>query len=79
MRKDTGSFASKQPQGEKPNPKIADAVKVKASGGEFSCIQAEKLTAELQVAMESVGITLDLLEIRIANCQHFINHQNFRF
>ena len=69
MRKDAGSFASKRSTVEKPDPRIAEAVKAKASGGEFSCFQAEQLAVELQVPMGDIGVTLDLLEIRIAHCQ----------
>ncbi len=68
-KKDAGAFASKRPKGEIPEPRIAKAVQEKAAGGEFSCLQAEKITADLQVTMDKVGATLDLLGIRIAKCQ----------
>jgi len=68
-RKEGGSFAAKRPPGEKADPRIAEAVKAKTAGGEFTCRDAEKLTAALQVTMDKIGATLDLLEARIANCQ----------
>jgi hypothetical protein len=69
MRKEAGTFAAKHPNADGQDPRIAEAVKAKAVGGEFSCFQAERLAAELQVPMSDIGIALDLLEIRIAQCQ----------
>ena len=69
MRKDAGTFAAKRSPEETPDPKIAEAVKANTSDGEFTCFQAEKLAADLQVPMGRIGITLDLLGIRIAKCQ----------
>jgi hypothetical protein len=68
-RKNAGAFASKWSKEEKPDPRIAEAVQASAAGGEFSCLQCEQLATELQVKIGKVGVTLDLLEIRIARCQ----------
>jgi hypothetical protein len=68
-QKDAGSFAAKRPPGEILDPQIAAAVREQTVKGEFTCHQAEQLAANLQVEMEKVGATLDLLEIRIASCQ----------
>jgi len=65
---DAGSYAAKHPT-ESIDPHIAEAVKAGTVRGEFSCSQAEKVALKMQVAMEKVGATLDLLEIRIARCQ----------
>jgi hypothetical protein len=68
-RKDAGSFAAKRSPDEKPDPKIAAAIQKQAGKGEYSCHQAEQLAVQLQAGMDTVGATLDLLEIRIAACQ----------
>jgi hypothetical protein len=68
-RKDAGNFASKWSKGEKPDPQIAEGIKAGAAGGGFSCLQCEQLAKDLQVKIGKVGVTLDLLEIRIAQCQ----------
>jgi hypothetical protein len=68
-RKETGAFGAKRSPGEKPDPRIAEAIRSGVEEGEFSCLQAEELTMGLQVGMEGVGAALDLMEIRIARCQ----------
>jgi hypothetical protein len=69
MQKDAGSFAAKRKQGEKADPRIAEAVKAAAVDGEFSCLQAEDLVKRLHVTMEETGVALDLSGIRISRCQ----------
>lgn len=69
MRKDTGSFADKRGAGEKIDPRIAEAVQAKTADNEFSCHHAEQLAEDIQVPMEAIGATLDLMGIRISRCQ----------
>lgn len=68
-RKDAGAFASKRPKSEKPDPRIAEALTTKVTGGELPCHQAEQIAASLQVDLGNVGAALDLMGIRITRCQ----------
>ncbi|MCL2669618.1 MAG: hypothetical protein FWE89_02935, partial [Syntrophaceae bacterium] len=56
-------------RGAKPDKRLGVVLKARAEGGSLGCPAAEKLTAELGVAMAAVGRNADLLEIRINCCQ----------
>ena len=49
--------------------KIVKAVRLKTVDGEIACADASSITGELNVAMSEIGVTLDLLGIRITKCQ----------
>jgi hypothetical protein len=66
---DAGKYALKHPPGKKPNERIAKAIREKASGRELACGMAEKISKELKINMSEVGITADLLELKIKKCQ----------
>jgi hypothetical protein len=66
---DAGKYALKHPTGKRPNEQIAKAIREKSSGGELACGLAEKISKELKVDMSEVGITADLLEMKIKKCQ----------
>ena len=66
---DAGKYASKHPAGTKPNEGIAKAIREKSPGGVLACGMAEKISKELKVDLAEVGITADLLEMKIKKCQ----------
>jgi hypothetical protein len=66
---DAGKYALKHAPGMKPNEKIAKVIREKCSGTELACGIGEKISKELKVDMSEVGITADLLEMKIKKCQ----------
>jgi len=66
---DAGKYALKYPPGKRPNEQIAKAIREKSSGGELACAMGEKISKALKVDMSEVGITADLLEMKIKKCQ----------
>ena len=66
---DAGHYAAKHSPEKKINHKIAEAVKLQALSGKISCTSCHKIAGDLKVPTADVGITLDLLEIRINRCQ----------
>ena len=66
---DAGKYALKHPPGKRPNEQIAKAIREKSSGRELVCAMGEKISKELKVDMSEVGITADLLEMKIKKCQ----------
>jgi len=68
-RKQTGEFKRKHPPDRQAAPAIVAAVRKKKRNNELSCAQAENIAREQQVALAEIGVTLDLLEIRIGKCQ----------
>lgn len=65
----SGKYALKHPPGKKPNERIAKAIQEKSLEGELPCERAERISEELQVSLSEVGITTDLLGIKIKKCQ----------
>jgi len=65
---DAGHYAAKH-SGAKLNEKIAEKVREKMSDGSLSCGSAHTIAAALKVKPSEVGMTLDLLEVRIGKCQ----------
>jgi hypothetical protein len=65
----SGKYALKHPQGKKPNEQIAKAIREKSPGNELACAMGEKISKELKVDISEVGITADLLEMKIKKCQ----------
>ncbi len=66
---DAGKYAAKHPPGTALNERIAQAIREKTSGGELVCAMGEKISQELKVSIAEVGITADLLEMKIKECQ----------
>ena len=66
---DKKPFAEKHPRGAKANPKIADAIRQKASKGKLACAVAFKISGDLSVTPAEIGYTLDILDIHINKCQ----------
>ena len=67
--KDAGKYGAKHPRGMTLNEQIAKAIRGKSSGGAIACGTCEKISKELEVEISEVGITADLLEIKIIKCQ----------
>ena len=65
---DAGHYAAKH-SGANLDEKIAAKVREKMSDNSISCGAAHTIARELDVAPSEVGVTLDLLEIRIGKCQ----------
>jgi hypothetical protein len=53
----------------KINPIIASKVKEKSRDGQLPCAVAFKIAEELDISPAEIGVTLDLLEIKISKCQ----------
>ena len=66
---DSGKYALKHPPGIRPNEQIAKEIREKSPGGELACGMGEKISKELKVDISEVGITADLLEMKIKKCQ----------
>jgi hypothetical protein len=66
---DAGHYAAKHPAETQPDPQIARAVKKKVSDGGIACATAFKIASDLNVPPASVGVVIDLLEVRIEKCQ----------
>ena len=67
--KDRGCYAKKRLPGLKLNPAIAEAVKQGSSDGKISCAAAFKVARKLKATPGEVGVTIDLLEIPVIQCQ----------
>ena len=65
---DAGHYAAKHKDTEL-NEKIAVKVREKMSDNSLSCGAAHAIAEELKVKPSGVGVTLDLLEVRIGKCQ----------
>ena len=67
--KDAGKYSAKHRSGTIINEQVARMVREKSPGGELACAMGEKISKELKVEISEVGITADLLEIKIKKCQ----------
>lgn len=65
---DAGHYTAKHPEGMEVNPQIATQIKTNLVDGRISCAAAHKIAEELQVSPADVGVTIDLLEVRITQC-----------
>lgn len=63
-----GSYREKR-RGAELNEKIAEAIKERSRNGTITCVDAHRIAEELNVSPEEVGANIDLLEIRIIECQ----------
>jgi len=66
---DAGKYAAKHPPGTTLDEKIAKAILDKSPRGTLACGAGEKISRQLEVKISEVGMTADLLEIKINKCQ----------
>ncbi len=64
-----GHYATKHPEGTGLNSEIAAQVKAETVENRISCADAHQIAEKIHVAPAEVGITIDLLEVRINQCQ----------
>lgn len=67
-RKDDGKFADKR-KGTSLNEAVASMLRNQAKDNRISCFHAHNISKELNVSPEEVGANIDLLELRIVECQ----------
>lgn len=68
-RRDKGNFTSKHAPGRRADPRISETLRRQATDGELTCSQAFGMAANLNVSPAEVGISLDLNELRLTECQ----------
>lgn len=68
-KEDAGHYAKKHLHDSKVNPEIEAALKQLASNREVPCAVAFKIASDLNMEPGDVGITADLLEMRLTKCQ----------
>ncbi len=68
-KEDEGHFSRKHLHDSKVNPDIEEALKQLAPNGEVPCAVAFKIASDLNIEPGDVGITVDLLEMRLTKCQ----------
>jgi hypothetical protein len=66
---DAGHYRLKHPSKTKLNHGIAEAVKRKATNNRIPCVSAHEIADATHATPAEVGVVLDLLEMRITNCQ----------
>ena len=66
---DAGKYALKHPPGARPNERIAKAIRENSFDGTLACGMGEKISKGLKVDLSEVGITADLMEIKVEKCQ----------
>ena len=66
---DAGKYSAKHRSSTIINEQVARMVREKSPGGKIACATCEKISKELGVKISEVGITADLLEIKIKKCQ----------
>jgi hypothetical protein len=66
---DADRYAAKHPEGRILNKKIAAAVRKRAANEEINCADASAIAENFRADMLEVGVTIDLLEIRLRRCQ----------
>lgn len=66
---DAGRYAAKHAPGERPDEKIAAALRQHGREGQIACADAERIGKSIGVSLAEVGKTIDLLEFRIGRCQ----------
>ena len=68
-KEDAGHYAEKHLHDSEVKPEIEAALKQLASNGELPCAVAFKIATDLDIEPGDVGITADLLEMRLTKCQ----------
>ncbi|MCJ7686349.1 MAG: hypothetical protein MUO68_18870 [Desulfobacteraceae bacterium] len=68
-KENKGHYAKKHLHDSEVKPEIEAALKQLASNGEIPCAVAFKIAADLDIEPGDVGVTADLLEMRLIKCQ----------
>ena len=68
-KEDAGHYAKKHLHDREVKPEIEEALKQLASNREVPCAVAFKIASDLNIEPGDVGITADLLEMRLIKCQ----------
>ncbi len=68
-KEDAGHYAKKHLHDSEVRPEIEGALKQLAPNGEVPCAIAFKIAADLNIEPGDVGVTADLLEMRLIKCQ----------
>lgn len=68
-KKDEGKFRAKHPQGATPDKNIAAHLRGVIREGTVHCAAAFVVAERLGIAPQEVGVTIDLLEAKIDECQ----------
>ena len=66
---DEGHYAEKHPGGTEIHRTAAESIKQRSSYGKLTCKEAHAISSTLKIAPAEVGKTLDLMEVRITECQ----------
>ena len=66
---DAGKYTAKHPPETTLNEQIAEAIRKKSPGRTLLCARGEEIARELRVGIAEVGVTADLLEMKIKECQ----------
>ena len=69
LGKNIAKYSGKHPPGTTPDPAIAAAATARALEGHVTCATAHDLATELAVTPGEVGRTIDLLDLRLTECQ----------
>ncbi len=67
--RDEGHYADKHGAHEQYDHAIADAIRKRSAGGKLSCAAAFRIAGEMNIEPSGVGRAMDLLEIKIVQCQ----------
>jgi len=67
--KDAGNYGAKHGSESSLNRDIGQAVEKRAVNGEITCANAFAVADELHISPGEVGVSIDLMEIRISKCQ----------
>lgn len=63
-----GRYREKR-KGIEVNERIAEAIKSKVQDGTITCLEAHTIASTLGVSPQEVGANIDLLDVRIIECQ----------
>ena len=62
-------YSEKHPRKEIADPAIKTAIVQRAAEGEIACADAFDIAKALSVPVDSIGMVIDLLDIKLTNCQ----------
>ena len=68
-KEDKGHFGEKHGENRKPDPLVADALRRESDDGQIACVVAFKIASETGRDPSEIGVTADLLELRLCKCQ----------
>ena len=66
---DEGHYKAKHPEGTEIHPEAAERIKQQGSNSRITCAAAHDIAAEIGISPGEIGKTIDLMEIRITECQ----------